>query len=151
MEYTIEHARAQDIREWTFQERQELNIGPTVSIFCGDTFVVELPHRMLAAVSTLPVLHDPNNIAAELRLPANMGTKFVDHIAAWLFKCCNVNVNVKNLEAPRNVWADLTMLRAGRLLGMEKYVNHIHRYHWWRLRNKSLTVRTKKLRWDAVD
>ena len=120
MSSSIDKALAADIRKWNFSQRLALHTGPPIRIFCGDVLVVELPRRMFAAVSTLSALHDPSNAVTELHLPINIDTEFFSHIMAWLLKRCLVDIKMRNLKAPKSVWGDLNVLRAGRLLGMEK-------------------------------
>lgn len=132
---SVDEARKADIREWDLERRLALHDGPLIHIFCGDKLVAKLSQQLLASVSTLLEVRaiDSTNPAAiaELRLPANLEAGFVNHIVTWLQKFCSKSpekknmkaaktVEKKNIEAPKTVWGDLNVLRAARLMGMDK-------------------------------
>jgi hypothetical protein len=113
-------ARCHDIRKWEPEARYALNEGPKIQTFCGETLAAVLPYRILATVSSLAIFQDVKNPAYELHLPANMAEQYVQRIIVWLWERCNFDGEMRSIDAPRTVWGDLNVLRAGRLLGMDK-------------------------------
>jgi hypothetical protein len=136
----LEKARCHDIRKWEAEGHRALTDGPKIQIFCGkQTLAAVLPYKMLASVSSLDIFQDTETPTYEFHLPENMAEQYVQRIVAWLWECCNTDEDIGKIKAPRTVWDDLNLLRAGPLLGMDNYVDHIRRYYWDRLRNQPIS------------
>lgn len=124
MESQLETARNNDIREWSFDDRNVLASGSRIEVYCGETRTSLFPRLMLATVSTLQQVHStPSHTKknAKLLLPGNIHPSFVQDILTWLWNWCTKDdPSKKNVEATRTIWGDLNQIRAARLLGMEK-------------------------------
>jgi hypothetical protein len=125
-----------DIRKLSFEQRYYLLAGPTVKIFDNDIFAIEIPRTLFLAASVEPSLIDPHG---HIRLPPSTGLEPIMAVGCWLLALCSSQFSF-HLRPKKEVPADLLICRAGRLLGMEKYIEHIHKHYWWKFYNKPFSA-----------
>ncbi|KAF2249500.1 hypothetical protein BU26DRAFT_595386 [Trematosphaeria pertusa] len=125
-----------DIRELPYVERQALKAGPKVKIFDDNTFIMELPRALFLAATTEPRLITSSG---EIHLPPDTGVDGIISVGCWLLAVVD-SEETFHLRPKKDMADDLRICRAGRLLGMEKYIDHIHRHYWWKFYNKPFSA-----------
>ncbi|KAJ4304503.1 hypothetical protein N0V90_000029 [Kalmusia sp. IMI 367209] len=127
-----------DVRSLPFNERKALKAGPTIKIFDGEQFTLQIPRKLFLAATTKPgVLQASQSI---IRLPPDTGYGAVLSIGCCLLALAATHKSF-NLRYTKDLESDLRICKAGRLLGMED-VLHIHNHYWWRFNNVPLVQQT---------
>jgi len=125
-----------DIRKLTFPERQSLNTGPTIKLYDDTEFVVEIPRKLfLAATSEARLIPRDSD---KIRLPPT-GFNAIMTVCCYLLALVD-SPEPFNLRHTFNMESDLMICRAGRNLGMEQYISHMHKHYWWRLYNRPFSA-----------
>lgn len=125
-----------DIRKMDWKERQALLEGSQIKIILDAKVVDEIPQNifMVASTNAHELLREhPRHII----LPAGTSIQPFEHIFKWLKQ------EVRSYNIPRKdiLVNDLLICRAGRFLGMDLYIEPIHRYYWAYLKNNIPTDR----------
>ncbi|KAF2449803.1 hypothetical protein P171DRAFT_440255 [Karstenula rhodostoma CBS 690.94] len=123
-----------DIRQLPLKDRRALNSGPTVKVFDGDAYIMQLPRKLFLAATTNSLLIGDG---ADIRLPPDTGPEAILTIGCYLLALTTSHKPFK-LRCKQDVEADLRILKAARLLHLESYVAHIHSWYWWKLRNRPI-------------
>jgi hypothetical protein len=125
-----------DIRMLTLKERRVLGTGPTVTLYDGNDYIMQLPRKLFLAATTVSRLVDDRS---DIRLPLDTGYEAVLSIGCYLLALTTSPKPFK-LRNKRDLEADLRILKAARLLRMETYVVHIHNWYWWKLNNRPFSA-----------
>lgn len=122
--------RLANIGEMSLQDRQNLLIGPTWKIFVGDEIIFNIPRRLIMTVSKsaqILYMHDPNMnsilLSKDFTSPAP-----VLHLMNWLVEICKT-FKPFHIRDRDTFMETLAVVRAARMLGMEKYIDHMVRFY----------------------
>ena len=124
-----------DIRTLSQIDRQGLTKGIGIRIYCDARWSFVVPWRLFQAVSIKAKLVDMRNpTALEFALPKNIDQSPFKVIVKWLVEAANFK-EVPQLRGTDSFLDDLALIRAGKILGMDVYVQPIFNYYWAYIKN----------------
>ncbi|KAJ4360822.1 uncharacterized protein N0V89_001389 [Didymosphaeria variabile] len=125
-----------DIRQLPLKDRQTFVTGPTVKIYDGDMYVMDIPSRLFLAATANPRLIDDSS---NVRLPPDTGCEAILAIGYYLL-ALTTSEDAFRIRNTQDFEADLRILKAARLLYLETYITHIHNWYWWKLNNRPINA-----------
>lgn len=125
-----------DIRKLPLHERQSLNTGPTVRIYDGTNYIMDLPRNLVLATTANHLLIDAHST---IRMPPDTGAEAILSLGCHLLALTTAHRPFK-MRATRDLGADLRVLKAARLLYLDTYTVHIHSWYWWKLKNRPISA-----------
>jgi hypothetical protein len=115
-----------NIYSMSLENRQALLVGPKVTIRVGDQSIHHVPKYALMATSSVLNKHFINQAkSSEYRFTDDkVDHSAVRHLVQWLKSVCS-SPQVFEVPSPKTFREVLSVLRAARLLGMNRYVKTI--------------------------
>lgn len=130
-----------DVRHLTINERLELVQGLEVTVMTGNQVTCKLPLRLFRATSTKAHLIDFSDPTTPkyLAFHISMNPAPFNYLADYLRKMADQQ-RVPQLKRLEDNLKDLTVIRAGKCMGMDHYVQHIFNYYWAAYTNDDLRL-----------
>lgn len=119
-----------NIRNLSFEKRKGLAQGPSLNIFIGDDWACKMPWRLFQALSTRArEINSSLRSRLELYFPAGLSQTPFMYILEWLHDI-TTKEQFRLLKGRNDVFEDVSVCRAARLLGMTEYAQHIFDHYW---------------------
>jgi hypothetical protein len=101
----------------------------------GSDLLCRLPRDLFFQVSAATPVAGPGNI--RLHLPAGLDSGSFEHIERWFDTCCGAG-GYTRMRYFDDMYQDLALCRAARLLDLQLHVQHIHNFYWAYFKKKRI-------------
>jgi hypothetical protein len=123
----VVHQKFDNLLEMIYQEREGLLKGPRITIYVGDVPVPDISKRAAMAVSSVLNKHFTSNPESlEYRFSRGQLNPGAIRLllVGWMQETCQ-DFEAYAVPAQQTFGEDVAVLRAARLLGMERYCRHV--------------------------
>ena len=126
-----------DIRYLTYERRRNLAMGPLLQLTCGDA-KFKIPYFLFRAASKHAPSVDTSDPANPKYTIVSIHPGPISYIIEWLQKVVTEQ-RAPHLTMIHDITKDLAVIRAGKMLGFDVYVQDVFNYYWRHFKKGKLT------------